>query len=227
MGRPRVGHRAELASALAYDSDAQRELLAGDVPAARVAFGHAASHYRASWELAPPGSYGRLVGMLKAAILAGPAHDDARFASEQLDSAPPGSPTAAYARALAALVLGDDDTASRLAETMRPGSDAFARAARALAALANRDAAAFGDALAEIVRDFEGRSEHLTGVAIADTALVLRELALRRGLAVSVPSPLLPELPAPGSSRAIVESEPPNAACGASSGPRRPAGGGA
>jgi hypothetical protein len=49
-------------------------------------------------------------------------------------------------------------------------------------------------ALAAIVRDFEERTEHLTGVAIADTALMLSELARRRGMAVAIESPVLPAL---------------------------------
>jgi uncharacterized protein len=42
------------------------------------------------------------------------------------------------------------------------------------------------------VADFETREEHLTGVPIADTALVLERLAEPRGLAVYPLSPLLP-----------------------------------
>jgi hypothetical protein len=41
-----------------------------------------------------------------------------------------------------------------------------------------------------IVADFEGRDEHLTGVPIADTALMLERLA--GGLASRPASPLLP-----------------------------------
>jgi hypothetical protein len=43
-----------------------------------------------------------------------------------------------------------------------------------------------------IVRDFEARTDHLTGVAIADTALVLERLAAPRGLAAGVESVVLP-----------------------------------
>jgi hypothetical protein len=45
---------------------------------------------------------------------------------------------------------------------------------------------------AGIVADFEGRSEHLTGVPIADTALMLERFAERRGLAARPSSALLP-----------------------------------
>jgi hypothetical protein len=197
MSRAAVGHRAEMASALACEGDAQRRALAGEGEGARAAFARAARHYRASWQLAPAGSYGRLVGMLKAAILAGGGEDEARYASEQLAGAPADSPTAAYAQALACLALGDDRRATRFAEAMRPGSEAFERAARAIVARAGADEDGFAHALEAIVRDFEARSDHLTGVAIADTALVLRELARRRGVEVALSSPLLPELRGP------------------------------
>ena len=63
---------------------------------------------------------------------------------------------------------------------------------RAVAALAGRDREAYAAAIAAIVADFEAREEHLTGVPIADTVLVLERLAERRGIAVHPRSPLLP-----------------------------------
>jgi hypothetical protein len=45
------------------------------------------------------------------------------------------------------------------------------------------------------VRDFEGRDAHLTGVPIADTALMLEALAAPRGMTARVDSPLMPALP--------------------------------
>ena len=77
---------------------------------------------------------------------------------------------------------------------MGDGTDAFGRAGQAIAALAARDEGAYSVALTAIVRDFEQRAEHLTGVAIADTALMLSELGARRGMAVTVDSPVLPAL---------------------------------
>ena len=70
--------------------------------------------------------------------------------------------------------------------------DAFARAADAVAALAARDAEAYGAAIRAIVADFEGRDDHLTSVPIADTALMLERLAGGRGMTARVRSPLLP-----------------------------------
>ncbi|MCW3048425.1 MAG: family finger-like protein, partial [Solirubrobacterales bacterium] len=72
------------------------------------------------------------------------------------------------------------------AAAMRGVNPAFGRAADAISALAYRIADAFAAAVEAIVGDFEQRSEHLTGVAVADTALMLDELARRRGVAVAV-----------------------------------------
>jgi hypothetical protein len=188
-------HQELLTAAIARDGDGQRALMAGDGQGACEAFLSAADLYRQSWEEAPPRSYGRLVGMLKATVLSG---DDPRQAAGYVQRALAGdpdadrSPTACYALALAALIEGDDDAAARSAATMRGGSDAFDRTAAAIAALAERDADAYAAAVREIVHDFEQRSAHLTGVAIADTALALERLAAPRGLAAGVRSEVLP-----------------------------------
>ena len=193
---PMEGPHAELlGEAIATEADAQRALLAGDVPAASRAFAEASRLYRASWEAAPPGSYGRLVGLLKAAVLGGDAREEAEYVAAQIpDDA--GSPPASYARAVAALVEGDDAGAVAAADGMRTGSPAFVRAADAITALAAGDVAGYREAVAAIVADFEGRDEHLTGVAIADTALMLERLARPRGMAARPSSPLLPAVPA-------------------------------
>ena len=75
---------------------------------------------------------------------------------------------------------------------MIEAGEAFARTGRALAALAASDAPAYAAALADIVADFEARDQHLSGVPIADTALVLERLAEPRGIAARPRSPLLP-----------------------------------
>jgi hypothetical protein len=176
-------HADLLARAIAAEADAQRALLDGERDRAAAGFRAAADAYRASWEVAPPRSYGRLVGMLKAAVLSGDAHADATYARRALGDAAD-SPASAYALAIAALAGGDDGLAARAAEGMRGGSDAFDRTADAIAALSARDEEAYAAAIAAIVRSFETRDEHLTGVAIADTALMLDALAEPRGLAV-------------------------------------------
>ena len=185
-----------MTTAIERDGEAQRALIAGDRAAAQRAFADAADLYRRSWEQAPPGAYGRLVGMLKSAILARDAAAQGGYARAALadEQAVAGSPTASYARALAALISGDDEDALRWSEAMAGGSEAFERTARAIAALATRDEHGYAAALDEIVCDFEQRQGHLTGVAIADTALVLEQLAGARGMAGGVRSALLPSI---------------------------------
>jgi hypothetical protein len=177
--------------AIASEGEAHRRLLAGDPAGARPALREAAAGYRASWEAAGPTAYGRLVGLLKTAVLAGQGREAAAYVRAALP-AEPDSPTAAYALALAALADGDDAEAGRWAAAMAAGGDAFARTARAIAALAARERDEYAQALAAIVADFAARPEHLTGVAIADTAVVLEALAAQRGLATGLESPLLP-----------------------------------
>ena len=187
-------HRELMGGAIERDGAAQRLLLAGDVDGASAAFAQASDLYRQSWEVAPPASYGRLVGMLKSAVLAhrGEEQQAAEYARAALEDAGDDSATAAYALAIAALIVGDDDGALRYAAQMRAGSDAFVRTADAVAAIAAGDRSAYAEEIGAIVRDFETRSNHLTGVPIADTALMLERLAARRGLSGSVESPLLP-----------------------------------
>jgi len=193
MPLPEGRDRELLDEALAVEGRAHRALLDGDDEAARTSLRAAAALYRASWEAAGPASFGRLIGMLKAAVIAGDGVAEATYANGQIGS-DAASPPAEYARAIAALVLGEDDDALAAAEGMRAGSPAFVRAADAVAALATRDGEAYEQALAAIVEDFESRDAHLTGVAIADTALMLERLAESRGIAAHPSSPLLPAL---------------------------------
>jgi hypothetical protein len=135
------------------------------------------------------------VGMLKSAVLAGAGAAEGRYVvSEALPDADPASVTASYARALAALILGEDREAQVWAARMGSESDAFGRTGQAITALATGDRDRFAAALHEIVRDFEQRTDHLTGVAMADTAVMLSELGARRGVAVAIESPVLPAL---------------------------------
>jgi hypothetical protein len=189
---PEGPHLDVLREAIAVEAGGQRALLDGDDAAARQALQEAARRYRVSWELAPPASFGRLIGALKAAVLAGTATEMAVYVRRQIPDPVPGSPAAAYARAIAALVGGDDAGAAAEAEAMRAGSPAFGRAADAIVALAHGQREAYAAAVRAIVGDFEARDAHLTGVPIADTALMLERLAAPRGLAVEPASALLP-----------------------------------
>ena len=197
-------HRELMAEAIERDGEGQRALLAGDGQTARVAFSTASELYRRSWKVAPSGAYGRLVGMLKSAILAGGGEEQADYARSALGKVRERSPTASYARAIAALLVGDDEAARQAAVGMRAGSGAFGRTADAVVALADRDDRAYTVSLAAIVRDFEARERHLTGVPIADTGLVLERLAQRRGMRGGLASPLLPT--------ALIAAEPPRPA---------------
>lgn len=184
-------HLEFLLEALHLETDGQRLLLEGEPEEGQRLMRQAAKCYWASWEVAPPGSYGRLIGMLKAAVIGGAGEHEAEQARATLgpeDTSPP----ACYALAIAALVEGDDAAAASAAARMRGASPAFGRAAQGIAALAARDAEAYAAAVAAVVADFEGRDEHLTGVPIADTALMLEALAEPRGMAVHPGSPLLP-----------------------------------
>jgi hypothetical protein len=170
----RAAHADLLDAGIAADGTAFRALLDGRAGDARAALREAAGLYRASWEAAPPRSFGRLVAHLKSAVLAGD-----------------GAAAAAWVEG-AALARGDDPLAARAAAGMTEGGDAFARAGAALAALAAGDGDAYRDAVLAIVRDFEGRDAHLTGVPVADTAMLMEALAAPRGLAAHPDSPLIP-----------------------------------
>ena len=186
------GEHAELLNAaVATDGRGFAAMLAGRGDEGRRWMAEAAALYLASWEAAPPRSYGRLVAYLKSAVLSGDAADAAGYVEAQLAGACD-SPTSCYALALAALLRGDDATAADAAARMGGGGDAFARAGEALGALATRDTRRYAGAVAAIIADFESRDAHLTGVPIADTALLMEALAEPRGLAVHPESELVP-----------------------------------
>jgi hypothetical protein len=160
-------------------------------------FARSAARYRESFAEAPPESWGRLLGALKARVLAGDwggAEADARWALEQApgESA---SPIGRYAAALAELTLGHETAAAALAATLvREPAEAFpAPVAGALDALARTDAAGYGENLRAVLASFEERDEYLEDLPVADTVLVLEALAERRGVAVRPTSPLLPQ----------------------------------
>lgn len=180
--------------AIAAEGEAHAALLAGERETARAGYLLAAARYRASWALAPPRSYGRLVGLLKASVIAGEGGSAAREVRAELREDPDaaGSPVASYVLGVAAAILGDDDEVARRAAVMEPRGDAFARTAAALRALAAGDRTAYAEAIAAIESDFAARDEHLTGVAIADTAVMLERIARERGLAADSGGPLVP-----------------------------------
>ena len=154
----------------------------------------AADRYRESWPGAPPGSWGRPIGALKARLIAGDlegARADAGWALEA-GAADAEGPIGRYAAALAHLVLGDDAATAGLAAALASRDDFPTTVADSLAALATGDAPGYERAIRALLEDFEGREEFLEDVPVADTVLALQALATERGLAVTVASPLLP-----------------------------------
>jgi hypothetical protein len=180
-----VSAGAHLNAALAAEAEAYRTLLFGDD--ARPAFARARDAYLASHGETGPSSWGRLVGGLKMAILAGDGVE--RVAREAVaEVGEPQSPASAYARALAQVALGEVPDVQLMLEA----GDAFERTGRALAAIGAGDGVEYAAALRAIVADFAARDQHLSGVPIADTALVLERLAAARGIAVGPSAGILP-----------------------------------
>lgn len=154
----------------------------------------AATRYRESGADAPPGSWGRPIGALKARVLAGDwrgAADDAHWALE-VGAADAESPIGRYAAALAQLVLEGYDEARVLAESLRTREDFPAAVGDALAYVATEDPLGYVDAIETVLESFETREEYLEDVPVADTVLVLQALAARRGMAAELRSPVLP-----------------------------------
>ena len=180
----RMGNAAAAAglSTLMADGDA-REWLA-----------RAAERYRESWQHAPPGSWGRPIGALKARILA----DDWEGAAEEArwtlsaGAAHSDSPIGRYAAALACLVLGDWSEARVHADYARTNDEFPGEVADALAFIAAEDVVGYVEAIEQVLESFETRTEYLEDVPVADTVLVLQALAARRGMAAELDSPLLP-----------------------------------
>jgi len=153
----------------------------------------AAARYRESWHEAPPDSWGRPIGALKALLLAGDDSTDAAGWPLDAGAAAAASPIGRYAGTLALLVLCRDAEAHELAASLADRDDFPHDVAAALGALAAGDAAGYRSAVTSVLRSFETRSAFLEDVAVADTVLVLQRLAAPRGLAVELPpSPLLP-----------------------------------
>jgi len=154
----------------------------------------AAETYRESWPDAPPGSWGRPIGAMKSRLIArdlSGAEEDARWALGAR-AADAESPIGRYAAVLAELVLGDDDRAAVLAQTLVRADSIPPAVADSLIALAARDASAYESAIRALVADFESRAEYLEDVPVADTVLAFQELARRRWMIFELASPVLP-----------------------------------
>ena len=154
----------------------------------------AAERYRESIVGAPPGSWGRPIGAMKALVIAGDwagAEEAARWALE-LGAPEAESPIGRYAGSLALLVLGRDAEARLLAPSLQERDDFPGDVATALTALASADRSAYLLAVESVLDSFERRDEYLEDIPVADTVLVLQELAARRDIEAELSSPLLP-----------------------------------
>jgi hypothetical protein len=157
-------------------------------------FARAAARYRESWEHAPPDSWGRPIGAIKARILAGDwdgATEDARWTLEA-GAARAESPIGRYAAALAYAVLGEWEHVRVHADYARTHESFPNEVADALAFVAAEDVVGYIEAVEDVLESFEIRDEYLEGVPVADTVLVLQALAGKRDLAAELDSELLP-----------------------------------
>ena len=169
-------------------------LMGGDTEEAREWFARAVDRYRESYPLAPPGSWGRPIAILKARILSADwdrAEADARWTLEQ--GAPEAeSPIGRYAGALALLVLDRDKEARVLADGLGTREDFPAPVGDALAFIAAEDRLGYVEAIEAVLESFETREDYLEDLPAADTVVVLQALAARRDMAAELSSPLLP-----------------------------------
>jgi hypothetical protein len=167
-------------------------LMAGDVDSGEW-FRRAAATWRASWSGGE--SWGRPIGALKASLL---AHDDDAVEELALWALSLGtetaeSPIGRYAAALALLALERWPEARHVAESLRERDDFPRDVADALAYIAAHDVVGYTEAVDSVVASFETRDDYLEDIAVADTALVLQELARRRGIEYALaPSRVLP-----------------------------------
>ena len=169
-------------------------LMAGDTKEGQEWFARAVERYRESYELAPPGSWGRPIAILKARILSGDwdgAESDAHWTLKQ-GAGDAESPIGRYAATLALLVLGRDREARALADGLRTRDDFPGPVAAALAAIAGEDALGYSDAIEAVLESFETREDYLEDLPAADTVVVLQAFAARRDMAAELSSPLLP-----------------------------------
>jgi len=169
-------------------------LMLGDSPAASEWFSHAADRYRESYPDAPPGSWGRPLGAVKARLLAGDWEGASRDAGWALDegAAAAESPIGRYAACLALLVLERWQEARVLADALRTHDGFPPTVGDTLAAIAAEDPLGYVEGVERVLESFETRSDYLEDMPVADTVLVLQALAGRRGLTTELASPLLP-----------------------------------
>jgi tetratricopeptide (TPR) repeat protein len=169
-------------------------LMLGRTDDARDWLSRAVEAYRDSYADAPPGSWGRLVALLKSSILAGDweaarAHAEQTVAEGAADA---DSPIARYAATLALLTLGRDEDARPVVSSIRERDDFPPDVADSLATIAAEDPPGYTLAIESVLESFDQRTEYLEDIPVADTVIVLQALAAERGMAAELSSPLLP-----------------------------------
>jgi hypothetical protein len=169
-------------------------LMAGETEESRTWLGRAAERWQESYAAAPPGSWGRPIGAIKAHVLAEDWEAAAVDANWALDEGAAGSesPIGRYAACLALLVLGRWREARVLADDLRTHDGFPTDVADAMAFITADDVAGYTVAIETVLESFETRDEYLEDIPVADTVLVLQALARRRDIDVELSSPLLP-----------------------------------
>jgi hypothetical protein len=170
------------------------QLMLANRAAADEWFARAAERWRESYEHAPPGSWGRPIGAIKARILA----DDWQAAGREAEwalsegAAEADSPIGRYAATLALLALGRWREARFHADYLRTHEGFPTEVADALAFVAADDPVGYVEAIDTVLGSFETRDVYLEDIPVADTVLVLQALAARRGIRAELESALLP-----------------------------------
>jgi hypothetical protein len=170
------------------------QLMAGESEVARESFLQSAKTYRESYAGAPPGSWGRCIGAVKASLLAGDESGAEEYASWTLDegAATSESPIGRYAATLANLTLGRWTPARVLADDLRTHEGFPTDVADALAFIAADDPVGYEEAIDDVLESFETRDAYLEDTPVADTVLALQALAAQRGFSAELESELLP-----------------------------------
>jgi hypothetical protein len=161
---------------------------------AREWLARAAERWRESYGDAPPGSWGRPIGVMKALVLGdewADAEGAARWALAE-GAAEADSPIGRYAAALACAILGDWQHARVHADEIRIRDDFPRDVGDALAMIAAEDVVGYTAAIESVLESFETREGYLEDVPVADTVIVLQALAARRNMEADLTSDLLP-----------------------------------
>ena len=154
----------------------------------------AAERWRESYTDAPPGSWGRPIGAIKALVLANDwegAEEAARWGLAE-GAAEAQSPIGRYAAALACSVIGDWEQARINADAIRIRDDFPRDVGDALAMIAAEDVVGYIEAVESVLESFETRDAYLEEIPVADTVMVLQALAAKRNMAADLTSELLP-----------------------------------